>query len=126
MLNETDHIGRSAFGYYGYDYHFWACGNMLNAPYASGRVRDIMCAMKLLASCGVKEIKLLARGQGVYPAALAALYFTDCKVRVEFWDEPCSYADVMTKEVVPMPHSTLIKGILKYTDLDEIKTHLNF
>jgi len=126
MLNETDHIGRSAFGYYGYDYHFWACGNMLNTSYASGRVRDIMCAMKLLVSCGVKEIKLLARGQGVYPAALAALYFTDCKVRVNFRDEPCSYADVMTKEVVPMPHSTLIKGILKYTDLDEIKTHLNF
>ena len=124
-LNALDHIGRSAFGYYGYDYHFWACGNMLDRPYAAGRVRDVLGAMKLLAASGVKHIRLISRGQGVFPAALAALYFTDCKVTVKFLDEPGNYGDVMTKEVVPMPHSTLIKGILKYTDWDEIKTHLN-
>lgn len=98
---------------------------MLGKPYHGGRVRDILCAMKLLAANGAKHIKLIAREQGVFPAALAALYFTDCKVTVKFLDEPGNYGDVMTKEVVPMPHSTLIKGILKYTDWDEIKTHLN-
>ena len=124
MLNETDHIGRAAFGYYGYDYHFWACGNMLDRPFAAGKVRDILGAMKLLVSGGAKEIRLIARGQGVVPAALAALYFKDCPVIVQFMDEPESFDALMRKEVVPYPPSGLIKGILKYTDYPEIKKHL--
>lgn len=126
MLNAVDHVGRAAFGYYGYDYHFWACGNMLGRPYAAGRVRDILGALKLIASVGeVKEIELVARGQGMFPAALAALYFEECKVKVKFLDETVNFASLMEKEVVPQPHSGLVKGILKYTDFDEVKRHLD-
>ena len=124
-LNALDHMERAAFGYYGYDYHFWACGNMLGRPYAAGRVRDILGAMKLLAAGGVKELRLIARGEGMFPAALAALYFTECKVSIKFLDETTNFASLMEKDVVPLPHSGLIKGLLKYTDFDEVKAHLN-
>ena len=123
-LNAVDHMNRAAFGYYSYDYHFWACGNMLGRPYAGGRVRDIMSAMKLLVAGGAKEIRLVAQGQGMFPAALAALYFTDCKVTVKLLEETENFASFMDQEVVRQPHSGLIKGILKYMDFDELKEHL--
>ncbi len=95
-------------------------GYMLGIPCAAGRIHDILCAMKLLASHGVKEIGLVANGQGVIPAALAALYFRDCKVTTQWIDPPQSFESLMEMDIVPLPHSSLITGILKYLDLPEL------
>lgn len=115
-----DQSGRAAFNYYGYDYHYWACGEMLDIPYVAGRVRDILSAMKLLAANGVKEITLVAHRQGVITAALAALYFKDCKLNVKWIEPPQSFESLMRLDVVPLPYSSLLKGVLKYLDLPEL------
>ena len=57
---------------------------------------------------------------------LATLYFKDCAVNLQFMDESKSLEALMYKEVVPYPHSGLIKGILKYTDYPKVKLHLKF
>ena len=119
-LNICDHMGRNAFGYYNYDYHFWACGNMLGRPFAGGRVRDVLSAMKLLAANGAEHIELVAGGQGILPAALAALFFRDCTVSFRMLDDPLSFDEIMKRNVVPLPHSGLITGILKYLDFPEL------
>ena len=119
-LTLYDQHGRAAFGYYGCDYHYWACGSMLGDPFTAGRVRDVLGAMKLLAANGVKEIRLVANGQGGIPAALAALYFKDCQVTVKWIDPPPSFESLMRLDVVPLPFSSLIPGILKYLDLPEL------
>ena len=119
-LTLYDQHGRAAFGYYGCDYHYWACGSMLGDPFTAGRVRDVLGAMKLLAANGVKEIRLVANGQGGIPAALAALYFKDCPVTVKWIDPPPSFESLMRLDVVPLPFSSLIPGILKYLDLPEL------
>jgi len=124
-LNKTDAFNRSVFGNYNYDYHYWACGEMLGKPYLGGRVRDILGAMKLLAANGAKHIKLIAREQGVYPAVLAALYFRDCKVSVECNEMPPSFGEIMEQKIPAIPHSSLVTGILKYFDLPELLTIVN-
>ena len=79
----------------------------------------------LAATHGVKEIRLVANGQGVVPAALAALYCRDCKITVKWINPPPSFGSVMKLDVVPLPHSSLIPGILKYLDLPELFEKLN-
>ena len=74
----------------------------------------------LAATHGVKEIRLVANGQGVIPAALAALYFKDCPVTVKWIDPPPSFESLMRLDVVPLPFSNLIPSILKYLDLPEL------
>ena len=76
--------------------------------------------MKLLAANGVKEITLVAHRQGVITAALAALYFKDCKLNVKWIEPPQSFESLMRLDVVPLPYSSLLKGVLKYLDLPEL------
>jgi hypothetical protein len=124
-LNKCDSFGRGAFAFYNYDYHYWACGEMLGKPYLGGRVRDILGTLKLLASSGAKHIRLVAREQGVYPAVLAALFFKDCKVSIECNELPPSYGAIMKQEIPQIPHSSLVTGILKYFDLPEMIALVN-
>ena len=56
----------------------------------------------------------------IIPAALAALYCKDCKVTTKWIDPPPSFGSLMKLDVVPLPHSSLIPGILKYLDLPEL------
>ena len=124
-LNKLDAFGCGVFAYYNYDYHYWACGEMLGKPYLGGRVRDILGTLKLLASNGAKHIRLVAREQGVYPAVLAALFFNDCKVSLECNELPPSFGEIMKQEIPQIPHSSLVTGILKYFDLPEMISLVN-
>ena len=124
-FNKLDAFGRGVFANYNYDYHYWACGEMLGKPYLGGRVRDILGAMKLLAANGAKHIKLIARVQGVYPAVLAALYFKDCKVSVECNEMPPAFGEIMKQDIPEIPHSSLITGILEHFDLPELLALVN-
>lgn len=119
-LMEPDQLGRNAFAYYNYDYHAWACGIMSLDYYQAGRVRDLLAALCLLQTHGASEITLRARGQGVITAALAAVCFTAIPIRAHFTDIPPSFCALCRDELVCCPHSGLLHGILKITDLPEL------
>lgn len=115
-----DRYSRDFFGQYLYDYHFASCGLMFNKPYLGGKVRDILCALELLKDNGVKNITLKAEGMGAVPALIAAV-LSDIPAAVELDNMPESWKSMTDKAMTRWPLSIMAKGILKITDLDEMR-----
>ncbi len=115
-----DRYSRAFFGQYLFDYHFASLGVMFNKPYLGGKVRDILCALELLKSNGVKNITLKAEGQGAVPALIAAV-LSDIPAAVELDNMPESWLSVVNKVTSKWPLSVMAKGILKFTDFDDMR-----
>lgn len=115
-----DQRGRKFFHQYGYDFHYATLGIMQHRPVLGGKVRDILCALELLKECGVKNISLLAEGQGTIPALLAAV-LSDIPVSVKLLHGPESWESMVRKEATLWPLSCMLPGILGITDLPELR-----
>lgn len=119
LYSATDQTGRDLFAPYNIDYHFAACGLMLDEPYLGARVRDIIAALRLITSRGNRNVHLLARGQGAVPAVFAAL-ISGLASRVTLMQAPDSFAAMLDRQIIAYPQSMMPLGILAYTDLPEI------
>ena len=115
-----DQWNRTFFLQYGYDYHYTSLGYMFHRPYLGGKVRDILCALELLKERGVKNITLLAEGQGTVPALLAAV-LSDIPVAVKLQRGPESWESMLRKEATLWPLSCMLPGILGITDFPELR-----
>ncbi len=115
-----DQFDRKFFEEYRYDYHYASLGIMLHRPVLGGKVRDILCALELLKERGVKEITLMAEGQGTIPALLAAV-LSDIPLAVKLQHGPESWESMVRKEVTRWPLSCMLPGILGVTDLPELR-----
>lgn len=109
------------FDQYKFDYQYATWSIMLGKPYLGGKVRDIMCALELLKSCGVKNIILSAEGQGTVPAMLAA-FLSDIPVETRLHHTPESWDSMLRKEYTRWPLSCMLPGILAVTDMPELRS----
>lgn len=115
-----DRYSRAFFGQYLFDYHFSSLGVMFDKPYLGGKVRDILCALELLQANGVRNITLKAEGQGAVPALIAAV-LSDIPAAVELNNMPESWLSIINKVMTKWPMSAMARGILKITDLDDMR-----
>lgn len=104
---------------YGFDYHYASLGLLTGQSYLGGKVRDILCAVELLAEKGGKEISLKASGQGGVPALLAA-FLSDKVASLSLSGAPESWDSMLREDITMWPLSCMIFGILAETDLPEI------
>ena len=108
---------------YSQDYHYDSVQLMCGTSMVARRVEDILSAIAFVRERGVKHIKLVARGQGAIPAAMAALLSDDVEA-VTLYETLESYQSVVNKRVSDWPQSCMIPGVLKYMDLPDIYTAL--
>ena len=101
------------------DYHYDSIELMFGSSMVGRRVLDILRAVEYVKTNGVKELHLIARGQGVIPGVLAAL-LTRKVAKITIYDAPKSYMSMLQKRVTFWPQSCMVPGILKFTDLPEI------
>ena len=114
--------GSGYFGYYGFDFHYTALSNMFGKTYLGGKVKDILCAVELLAQ-HAREIELEGRGIGGIPALIAAV-LSDRISGIRLSGVPDSWEGMIIPampeaEVSPMSH--MIPGIMEYFDLPDLR-----
>ena len=106
-----------------FDYHYAALGTMFGEPVVGGKVKDILCAIELLAACGAKKIHLEGNGLGAIPALFAAV-LSGKVATLRLTNAPESYTAECRKPVTPLPLSCIVPGILKEMDLPDIRRWL--
>ncbi len=111
------------FYYYGSDFFYASCGNMLDRPYMGRRVQDVLNTAALLKKQGVKNIRLAGRGQGAVIAALTAALLPDADT-VTLYNAPLSWREMVAGRVTEWPLSSMLYGVLRSTDLPEIYRYL--
>ena len=121
MPSGCDFYSRDFFGQYLFDYHYMSLGYMYDRPYLGGKVRDILCAVKLLKECGIQKITLAADGQGTVPALLAAV-LCDTDLELRLTHAPESWESMVRKPITRWPMSAMLPGILSVTDLDKLRS----
>ncbi len=114
---------RDFFHEYQFDYHYASWGLLCGKPYLGGKVKDILCAVKLLAQDGA-AIALQARGQGAVPALIAAL-LSDQITSLHLMDAPDSWAAMACRPLPGAPLSVMIPQVLAETDLPELREALS-
>jgi len=107
------------FSPYNYDYFYASHAIMIGKPYLGGKVLDVLSAVKLLKSCGVKQIHLVGRGQGSIVAAFAGLLSDDIS-RVTLLNAPFAYEEMVLSPVTRWPLSCMIPGTLDTLDLPDV------
>jgi len=110
---------RDFFAPYQFDYHYASGAIMLGAPIFGGRVFDILCTLELLKEEGA-EITLEAEGIASVPA-LAAAVLSDHVTHLKVRGLPESFESMLEDPVSAYPLSCMIPGILKFTDIPELK-----
>ena len=112
----TDMDGSKFTAPYSQDYHYDSVQLMYGTSMVARRVEDILSAIAFVKDRGVKNVKLIARGQGAIPAAMAALLSDDVEA-VTLYETLESYQNVVNKRVSDWPQSSMIPGVLKYMDV---------
>ena len=112
-------LERDFFHEYQFDYHYASLGLMFSKPYLSGKVKDILCAVELLARNGA-QVEIQAKGQGTVPALIAAL-LSDKITSLKLMDAPESWESMITEPVPCYPLSLMIPNVLAETDLPELR-----
>ena len=112
-------LDRDFFHEYQFDYHYASLGLMFSKPYLSGKVKDILCAVELLARNGA-QVEIQAKGQGTVPALIAAL-LSDKITSLKLMDAPESWESMITEPVPCYPLSLMIPNVLAETDLPELR-----
>ncbi len=102
------------------DYHYHSCAEMSGSSLLAERIRDLLGAVAFVKNQGVKNIKLAGRGQGSVIALLAALMDDDIKA-LALYDTPESFKRMAESRLTMWPQSMMPMGILKFTDLPEIR-----
>ena len=104
---------------HGQDYHYDGVELMFGSSMVGCRVLDILRAIEFVTANGVKELHLVARGQGAVPGTVAAL-LSEKVQSLTLLDAPESYEKMIEKRVTYWPQSSMIPGVLSFTDLPEI------
>ena len=113
-----DHYG-DYFHPYDFDYFYAGHSIMLNQTYLGGKVKDVLAAVNLLKSNGIKKINLVGRGLGAIAAAFAAV-ISDKVDSVKLINAPLSYEQMINDTMTWWPLSYMPQGILKVCDLPDI------
>ncbi|MBR2425195.1 MAG: acetylxylan esterase [Lentisphaeria bacterium] len=113
-------VERDFYNAYQFDYHYAALSIMFGKPIMGGKVRDILCAVELLAANGYQEITLEGHGLGTIPALFAAV-LSDKVSKVKLTDGIDSYADIIRAEMTVFPLSCMVPDFMKYTDLPQLR-----
>lgn len=103
---------------YGSDYFYAIYGLMLDRPYAGQKTYDVLRVLDWLKDIGHKEVHLVAKGWGTFPAAFAAV-LSELVTRVTFKNALTSYADVARSETYSWPLSSFVPGVLRSFDLPD-------
>ena len=114
--------GANYFGNYGFDFHYTALGDMFGKSYLGGKVKDILCAVELLAAHS-GNVELEGRGIGGIPALIAAV-LSDKIRKIRLTDVPDSWEGMIVPrlpEAEKSPMSCMIPGILEYMDLPDLR-----
>jgi len=101
------------------DYHYDGIELMFGSSMVGRRVLDILRAIEFVKANGVKQLHLIARGQGVIPGTIAAL-LSDKVESLTLYDAPANCMDMVQKRITRWPQSCMVPGLLKFTDLPEI------
>lgn len=107
------------FAPYASDYAFATYGLLLGESYIGRRTYDVLCTIELLAANGAKDITLTCSGIGAIPALFAAVLTTH-KVKFVPDEKITTFAENCLSHVPDYPQSMILKGILKFTDVDEL------
>ncbi len=110
---------RDFFAPYRADYHYAALGFMFGESILSGKVRDVLAAIELLAASGAKRIRLEGLGLGAIPALFAAV-LTDKVSGLSFERLPKSFEAEANNPVSLLPLSCIQPGILRVADIPEL------
>ena len=111
---------RDFFSPYQFDYHYASLGQMFAEPILGGKVRDVLAAVELLASKGARKIHLEGNGLGAIPALVAAV-LSDKVATLSLSGCIASFDAEVRNPASLLPLSCMIPGVLKYTDLPEMK-----
>jgi pimeloyl-ACP methyl ester carboxylesterase len=110
--------GGEFLAHYDADYHFNSLGVMLREPYQGRRVFDVLSTLDWLRSFGYEDIHLAGRGLGAVTALFAAVVDGGLR-RVTLVNCLRSYLELTEVHKQRWPHSAMVNGILKVTDLPE-------
>ena len=108
------------FAPYGRDYHYNSCAVMAGSSLLAERITDLLGAISYVRSQGVKTVKLAGRGQGSVIALLTALIAGGID-SLTLYDTPESFSNMAETRLTMWPHSMMPMGILKITDLPDIR-----
>ena len=111
------------FHLYGEDYHYNSCEILFNSSTLAARVRDLLSTIALLRSRNASSIHLTGRGQGSIVALIGAILCDDV-LSVTLLDAPESFDSMARERVTFWPVSLMMRGILKYTDLPDMRKAL--
>ncbi len=117
-----DSIGNSLFHYYGFDYHYASLAWMFGTTYLGGKVKDILCAVELLAQ-HAHCIEVEGHGVGGIPALIAAV-LSDKIRKIRLKDVPDSWEGMVIPtfpDPEKSPISYIIPGILQDLDLPDLR-----
>ena len=103
---------------YGNDYFYAIHGLMLDRPYVGQKTFDLLRVLDWLKSIGHKEVHLVAKGWGTFPATFAAV-LSDAVTRVTLKNALTNYADVARSETYVWPLSSFVPGVLNSFDLSD-------
>ena len=114
--------GANYFAYYGFDFHYTALAHMFGKTYLGGKVKDILCAVELLAQYS-DHIELEGRGIGGIPALIAAV-LSDRIQKIRLIDVPDSWESMILPalpDAEKSPMSCMIPGIMEFLDLPDLR-----
>ena len=101
------------------DSHYDSLELMFGSSMVARRVLDILRTVEFVKANGVKELHLIARGQGALPGIFAAL-LSDKVASLTLHDAPESCLSMVRKRITFWPQSCMLPGLLEFTDLPEI------
>ena len=105
---------------YNQEYHYDSIELMFGSSMLGCRVRDTLGAIEFVKANGVEHLHLEARGLGCFPAIFAAL-LSDKVESLTLHDAPDSYLSMAKKRITRWPQSCMLPGVLKFTDLPELR-----
>lgn len=107
------------FAMYDSDYFYDATGKLLNNPLIGGKVRDVLCAVKVLKKkCG--KLTVCGSGIGGVIAAYAMAADPTGVDKVVLNMVPESWRSFVNGKDIRWPQSVMIPGSLKYFDMPEL------
>lgn len=118
-LNCGDSLNTMYYLGYVMDYHYCSTEILFASSSLNGRVRDLLGAVAFAKARGVKKIRVTGRGHGAVVALFAAILSDDIDF-VTLYDAPESFDSMARSRITLWPHSLMLRGILRYTDLPEM------
>lgn len=108
---------------YGMDYMMHSQALMFGESYLGRRVFDVLRCLELLCHEGAEAVHLHGRGQGALLALFAGVLHPQVRT-VELRNAPDAYRDWVRAPLVAWPAAAMLRGVLKYFDLPDLRALL--